>query len=193
MTQALTAAAPAAVKVLAVDTSCQVPMQTVKCSTSKAYIFRSATEKPRKERMDSMPYSDSGLIARIAPYASQGAAAGAEDHPDAEGGLSRGGRHTAPNTVRMCFALQPGSALPFAQPCPWQLLHLCGCSHLLVCVFSSSMLAQHCISASKHLSSVIRHKLLRRPKDMILFTCQSQGVCLLLCMSWLWSKPALCM
>ena len=86
--QALTAAAH--VKVLAVDTACQVPMQSVKCSTSKAYIFRSATEKPRKERMDSMPYSDSGLIARIAPYASQGegeegAAAGAEDHPDAQG------------------------------------------------------------------------------------------------------------
>lgn len=36
-----------------------------------------------------MPYSDSGLIARIAPYAPEGsgAAAGAEDHPDAEGPL----------------------------------------------------------------------------------------------------------
>ena len=85
--QALTAMAPARVKVLAVDTSCQVPMQTVKCSTSKAYIFRSATEKPRKERMDGMPYSDAGQIKHIAPYAPQGegAAAGAEDHPDAEG------------------------------------------------------------------------------------------------------------
>lgn len=93
--QALTAAAPPDVKVLAVDTSCQVPMQTVKCSTSKAYIFRSATEKPRKERMDSMPYSDSGQIALIAPYASQSgaegeAAAGAEDHPDAQGAQSWG-------------------------------------------------------------------------------------------------------
>ena len=85
--QALTAMAPARVKVLAVDTSCQVPMQTVKCSTSKAYIFRSATEKPRKERMEGMPYSDAGQIKHIAPYAPQGegAAAGAEDHPDAEG------------------------------------------------------------------------------------------------------------
>ena len=85
--QALTARAPAAVKVLAVDTACQVPMQTVKCSTSKAYIFRSATEKPRKERMEGMPYSDAGQIKHIAPYAPQGegAAAGAEDHPDAEG------------------------------------------------------------------------------------------------------------
>ncbi len=85
--QALTAMAPAAVKVLAVDTACQVPMQTVKCSTSKAYIFRSATEKPRKERMDAMPYSDAGQIKHIAPYAPQGegVAAGAEDHPDAEG------------------------------------------------------------------------------------------------------------
>ena len=93
--QALTAAAPSGVKVLAVDTACQVPMQTIKCSTSKAYIFRSATEKPRKERMDSMPYSDSGQIAQIAPYASQSgvegeAAAGAEDHPDAQGGHSWG-------------------------------------------------------------------------------------------------------
>ena len=89
--QTLTATAPRRVAVLAVDTACQVPMQTVKCSTSKAYIFRSATEKPRKERMDSMPYSDSGMIARIAPYAPQGgtgAAAGAEDHPDAEGALT---------------------------------------------------------------------------------------------------------
>ena len=85
--QALTAMAPASVKVLAVDTACQVPMQTVKCSTSKAYIFRSATEKPRKERMEGMPYSDAGQIKHIAPYAPQGegAAAGAEDHPDAEG------------------------------------------------------------------------------------------------------------
>lgn len=95
MAQALTAAAPLDAKVLAVDTSCQVPMQTVKCSTSKAYIFRSATEKPRKERMDAMPYSDSGQIAQIAPYASQSgaegeAAAGAEDHPDAQGGHSWG-------------------------------------------------------------------------------------------------------
>jgi hypothetical protein len=85
--QALTAMAPASVKVLAVDTACQVPMQTVKCSASKAYIFRSATEKPRKERMEGMPYSDAGQIRHIAPYAPQGegAAAGAEDHPDAEG------------------------------------------------------------------------------------------------------------
>ncbi|KAL3136989.1 hypothetical protein ABBQ32_006586 [Trebouxia sp. C0010 RCD-2024] len=81
-------ATPAGIKVLAVDTACQVPMQSVKCSTSKAYIFRSATEKPRKERMDSMPYADAGHIALIAPYASQAggvAAAGAEDHPDAQG------------------------------------------------------------------------------------------------------------
>ena len=88
MLQVLTAMAPLSVKLLAVDTSCQVPMQSVKCSTSKAYIFRSATEKLRKERMDSMPYTDSGLVARIAPYAPEvdgGAAAGAEDHPDAEG------------------------------------------------------------------------------------------------------------
>lgn len=102
VTQALTAAAPVDVKVLAVDTACQVPMQIVKCSTSKAYIFRSATEKPRKERMDAMPYSDSGHIAQIAPYASQSGAnasqsgakgeatAGAEDHPDAQGGHSWG-------------------------------------------------------------------------------------------------------
>lgn len=36
-----------------------------------------------------MPYADAGHIALIAPYASQaggGAAAGAEDHPDAQGG-----------------------------------------------------------------------------------------------------------
>ena len=85
--QVLTAMAPSGTTVLAVDTACQVPMQTVKCSTSKAYIFRSATEKPRKERMDSMPYSDSGQIGKIAPYAPQDekAAAGAEDHPDAQG------------------------------------------------------------------------------------------------------------
>lgn len=85
--QALTAMAPPHTRVLAVDTACQVPMQTVKCSTSKAYIFRSATQKPRQERMESMPYSDAGLIKHIAPYAPQGegAAAGAEDHPDAEG------------------------------------------------------------------------------------------------------------
>ncbi|KAL0054237.1 hypothetical protein WJX82_005904 [Trebouxia sp. C0006] len=94
--QALTAMAPARVKVLAVDTSCQVPMQTVKCSTSKAYIFRSATEKPRKERMDGMPYSDAGQIKHIAPYAPQGegAAAGAEDHPDAEGASTSQGNNT---------------------------------------------------------------------------------------------------
>ena len=85
--QALTAMAPPHTRVLAVDTACQVPMQAVKCSTSKAYIFRSATQKPRQERMESMPYSDAGLIKHIAPYAPQGegAAAGAEDHPDAEG------------------------------------------------------------------------------------------------------------
>ena len=74
-------------------------MQTVKCSTSKAYIFRSATEKPRKERMESMPYSDSGQISHVAPYAGeagQGAAAGAEDHPDAEG---------EPCLALLCFAL----------------------------------------------------------------------------------------
>ena len=82
--------APSHVQLLAVDTACQVPMQRVKCSVSKAYIFRSATEKPRKERMDTMPYSDSGQIRLIAPYAPQGgaAAAGAEDHPDAQGGCS---------------------------------------------------------------------------------------------------------
>lgn len=33
-----------------------------------------------------MPYSDSGHIAHIAPYAPEAdAAAGAEDHPDAQG------------------------------------------------------------------------------------------------------------
>ena len=34
-----------------------------------------------------MPYSDSGQIGKIAPYAPQDekAAAGAEDHPDAQG------------------------------------------------------------------------------------------------------------
>lgn len=37
-----------------------------------------------------MPYADAGHIALIAPYASQAggvAAAGAEDHPDAQGGV----------------------------------------------------------------------------------------------------------
>lgn len=84
--QALIAMAPSHVGILAVDTSCTIPMQTVKCSVVKAYIYRSATQKPRQERLEQMPYSDCGDISNVAPYAAQeDAAAGAEDHPDAEG------------------------------------------------------------------------------------------------------------
>ena len=103
--QALTGRAPAGVKVLAVDTACQVPMQTVKCSTSKAYIFRSATEKPRKERMEGMPYSDAGQIKHIAPYAplGEGAAAGAEDHPDAEGASFPPSPSLSPSAMPCCY------------------------------------------------------------------------------------------
>ena len=86
MLQALIAAAPSHVAILAVDTACTIPVQTVKCSVVKAYIYRSATEKPRKERLETMPYSDCGDISKVAPYAAQEeTVAGAEDHPDAEG------------------------------------------------------------------------------------------------------------
>ena len=78
--------APSQVAILAVDTACTIPMQTVKCSVTKAFIYRSATEKPRKERLEQMPYSDCGDISKVAPYAAQeDTAAGAEDHPDAQG------------------------------------------------------------------------------------------------------------
>ena len=115
--------APASLRILAVDTACQVPMQTVKCSTAKAYIFRSSTEKPRKERMESMPYSDSGQIALIAPYASESsgeAAAGAEDHPDAEG-------QPALSPIAVLF----GPTL-FDLPCP---AGTCPCFQVHACCF----------------------------------------------------------
>eukprot|EP00891_Asterochloris_glomerata_P007508 jgi/Astpho2/7508/Aster-02074 len=79
-------AAPHA-RILAVDTACVMPAHLVKCSTEKAYIYRSSTLKGRRERIEGMPYRDAGDLSRVAPYARSSAecAAGAEEHPDAAG------------------------------------------------------------------------------------------------------------
>jgi hypothetical protein len=86
MLQDLARDSPPHVRILAVDTACIMPAQLVRCDTEKAYIYRSSTAKPRRERITGMPYRDAGDLAKVAPYAAPGqAAAGSEDHPDAEG------------------------------------------------------------------------------------------------------------
>ena len=41
----------------AVDTACLYPMQLTARAPAKAYIFRSSTDRPRRERILAMPYS----------------------------------------------------------------------------------------------------------------------------------------
>ncbi len=41
----------------AVDTACLYPLQLTARAPAKAYIFRSSTDKPRRERLAQMPYS----------------------------------------------------------------------------------------------------------------------------------------
>lgn len=41
----------------AVDTACLYPMQLSAKAPAKAYIFRSSTDRPRRERIAAMPYS----------------------------------------------------------------------------------------------------------------------------------------
>ena len=41
----------------AVDTACLYPMQLSARAPAKAYIFRSSTDRPRRERIAAMPYS----------------------------------------------------------------------------------------------------------------------------------------
>ena len=41
----------------AVDTACLYPMQLTARAPAKAYIFRSSTDRPRRERITAMPYS----------------------------------------------------------------------------------------------------------------------------------------
>lgn len=55
--QELAAALSAEVRVWAVDTACLYPMRLTARAPAKAYIFRSATDKPRRERLNRMPYT----------------------------------------------------------------------------------------------------------------------------------------
>ena len=48
---------PGSVPMWAVDTACLYPMQLTARAPAKAYIFRSGTDKPRRERLAQMPYS----------------------------------------------------------------------------------------------------------------------------------------
>lgn len=55
--QDLRAQLPAGLPMWAVDTACLYPMQLTARAPAKAYIFRSSTDKPRKERLAQMPYA----------------------------------------------------------------------------------------------------------------------------------------
>ena len=55
--QDLRAQLPAGLPMWAVDTACLYPMQLTARAPAKAYIFRSSTDKPRKERIAQMPYA----------------------------------------------------------------------------------------------------------------------------------------
>ncbi|CAL8462237.1 g1768 [Coccomyxa elongata] len=57
-TQDLAAALPQEVGFWAVDTACLYPMRLIACAPAKAYIFRSSTDKPRRERLNRMPYTN---------------------------------------------------------------------------------------------------------------------------------------
>ena len=48
---------PVSVPMWAVDTACLYPMQLTARAPAKAYIFRSSTDRPRRERITAMPYS----------------------------------------------------------------------------------------------------------------------------------------
>ncbi len=48
---------PASVPMWAIDTACLYPLQLTAKAPAKAYIFRSGTDKPRRERIAQMPYS----------------------------------------------------------------------------------------------------------------------------------------
>ena len=48
---------PGSVPMWAVDTACLYPLQLTARAPAKAYIFRSSTDKPRRERLAQMPYS----------------------------------------------------------------------------------------------------------------------------------------
>ncbi len=40
------------------DTACLYPMRLTARAPAKAYIFRSSTDRPRRERLQRMPYTD---------------------------------------------------------------------------------------------------------------------------------------
>jgi hypothetical protein len=56
--QDLAAALPPDVALWAVDTACLYPMRLTARAPAKAYIFRSSTDKPRRERLQRMPYTN---------------------------------------------------------------------------------------------------------------------------------------
>ncbi len=55
--QDLAAALPREVGFWGVDTACLYPMRLTARAPAKAYIFRSSTDKPRRERLNRMPYT----------------------------------------------------------------------------------------------------------------------------------------
>lgn len=57
MFQDMAEALPEDVRFWAVDTACLYPMQLTARAPAKAYIFRSSTDKPRRERLRNMPYT----------------------------------------------------------------------------------------------------------------------------------------